>query len=141
MKRYFQLWYGVFIYQQRGTEKALVLLGELGTYLISETMASSSPFLVMLSMCLLICCSEAKQYVVGGTANSWKTPLSSPDSLNHWANSHHFKIGDTLGIPFSYMHQCLSFLLQLPHIYLKLFICILRTQYLNTMRELSQCMK
>ncbi|XP_014508486.1 early nodulin-55-2 [Vigna radiata var. radiata] len=59
-------------------------------------MASSSPFLVMLSMCLLICCSEAKQYVVGGTANSWKTPLSSPDSLNHWANSHHFKIGDTL---------------------------------------------
>lgn len=59
---------------------------------------NASPFLVMLSMCLLICCSQAKQYVVGGTANSWKTPLSSPHSLNHWANSHHFKIGDTLGI-------------------------------------------
>jgi len=59
---------------------------------------NASPFLVMLSMCLLICFSEAKQYVVGGSANSWKTPLSSPDSLNHWANSHHFKIGDTLGI-------------------------------------------
>ncbi|QCD80500.1 early nodulin-55-2 [Vigna unguiculata] len=57
---------------------------------------NASPFLVMLSMCLLICFSEAKQYVVGGSANSWKTPLSSPDSLNHWANSHHFKIGDTL---------------------------------------------
>ncbi|ESW26872.1 hypothetical protein PHAVU_003G155600 [Phaseolus vulgaris] len=57
---------------------------------------NASPFLVMLSMCLLICCSQAKQYVVGGTANSWKTPLSSPHSLNHWANSHHFKIGDTL---------------------------------------------
>ncbi|KAK7347605.1 hypothetical protein VNO80_22141 [Phaseolus coccineus] len=57
---------------------------------------NASPFLVMLSMFLFICCSQAKQYVVGGPANSWKAPLSSPDSLNHWANSHHFKIGDTL---------------------------------------------
>lgn len=52
--------------------------------------------LVLLSMWLLISFSEAKEYVVGGSKNSWKIPLPSPDSLNHWANTHHFKIGDTL---------------------------------------------
>ncbi|RDX71094.1 Early nodulin-55-2, partial [Mucuna pruriens] len=54
---------------------------------------NASPlFLVMFSMCFLISFSEAKEYVVGGTENSWKAPLSSPDSFNHWANTHRFKI-------------------------------------------------
>ncbi|TKY54692.1 Early nodulin-55-2 [Spatholobus suberectus] len=57
---------------------------------------NASPFLVMLSMWLLISCSEAKEYVVGGSDNSWKVPLPSPDSLSHWSNSHRFKIGDSL---------------------------------------------
>ncbi|KAK7329923.1 hypothetical protein VNO77_24105 [Canavalia gladiata] len=55
---------------------------------------NASQFLVII--CLLIYCSHAKEYVVGGSENSWKVPLPSPDSLNHWANTHRFRIGDVL---------------------------------------------
>ncbi|KAK7265079.1 hypothetical protein RJT34_32695 [Clitoria ternatea] len=51
---------------------------------------------IMLSMWLLISCSQAKEYVVGGTENSWKIPLSSPNSLTQWSNTHQFRIGDAL---------------------------------------------
>ncbi|KAL2338528.1 hypothetical protein Fmac_012974 [Flemingia macrophylla] len=58
---------------------------------------NASPFWVMvITMWLLICSYEAKEYVVGGTDYSWKTPLSSSHSLNHWASTHKFIIGDTL---------------------------------------------
>ncbi|KAG4932523.1 hypothetical protein JHK87_046525 [Glycine soja] len=63
---------------------------------MASCLPNASPFLVMLAMCLLISTSEAEKYVVGGSEKSWKFPLSKPDSLSHWANSHRFKIGDTL---------------------------------------------
>ncbi|CAH2077448.1 unnamed protein product [Thlaspi arvense] len=34
--------------------------------------------------------------LVGGSADSWKVPGSSNDTLNHWAENNRFKVGDTL---------------------------------------------
>ncbi|XP_027368779.1 early nodulin-55-2 [Abrus precatorius] len=60
-------------------------------------LAPASPFLVFVfSMCLLFCCSQSKEYLVGGTENSWRVPLPSPDSLNKWAKTHQFRVGDSL---------------------------------------------
>ncbi|OIW18631.1 hypothetical protein TanjilG_13383 [Lupinus angustifolius] len=64
-------------------------------------MASSLPivspiFFIMLSLLLLISLCEGFDFVVGGNKDSWKVPLQSPDSLNHWAETQRFRIGDTL---------------------------------------------
>ena len=75
---------------------SLTLLSHIQLINMASCLPNASPFLVMLAMCLLISTSEAEKYVVGGSEKSWKFPLSKPDSLSHWANSHRFKIGDTL---------------------------------------------
>ncbi|KAJ0030646.1 hypothetical protein Pint_12512 [Pistacia integerrima] len=57
----------------------------------STTLASS----MMLTLLLLSFC-EAKDIVVGGKTDAWKVPSSESDSLNHWAESSRFRIGDSL---------------------------------------------
>ncbi|QHO50463.1 hypothetical protein HN51_002273 [Arachis hypogaea] len=62
-----------------------------------------SPFplfflIIMMSttLLLLISNSEGREFLVGGSEDSWKVPLPSPDFLNQWAGTHRFKIGDAL---------------------------------------------
>ncbi|KAK7291952.1 hypothetical protein RIF29_07523 [Crotalaria pallida] len=58
---------------------------------------SVSPiFLIMFSVLLLISRCEGFEFLVGGNEDSWKVPLRSPDSLNRWAESKRFRIGDSL---------------------------------------------
>ncbi|KAA8521705.1 hypothetical protein F0562_012378 [Nyssa sinensis] len=45
---------------------------------------------------LLFSFSEARDYLVGGKTDSWKIPSSESDSLNKWAESSRFLIGDSL---------------------------------------------
>ncbi|RZC53403.1 hypothetical protein C5167_012272 [Papaver somniferum] len=51
--------------------------------------------LVLVSI-LLISSTEAVEILVGGKPNSWKVPSSVSDSLNKWAGSTRFNIGDSL---------------------------------------------
>ncbi|XP_004508232.1 early nodulin-16 [Cicer arietinum] len=52
---------------------------------------------LILSMWVLIRCSESTRYVVGDGENwSWKFPLPSRDILSLWASSHNFLIGDVI---------------------------------------------
>lgn len=46
---------------------------------------------------LLFSFSEAKEILVGGKTDAWKIPSSQSDSLNQWAGSSRFRIGDSLG--------------------------------------------
>ncbi|XP_059460956.1 early nodulin-like protein 15 [Corylus avellana] len=45
---------------------------------------------------LLFSFSEAKEILVGGKTDAWKIPSSQSDSLNQWAGSSRFRIGDSL---------------------------------------------
>ncbi|KAE8056262.1 hypothetical protein FH972_013049 [Carpinus fangiana] len=45
---------------------------------------------------LLFSFSEAKEVLVGGKSDAWKIPSSQSDSLNQWAGSSRFRIGDSL---------------------------------------------
>ncbi|KAK8499406.1 hypothetical protein V6N11_061561 [Hibiscus sabdariffa] len=47
-------------------------------------------FLIFLSF------TEAKEILVGGKPEAWKIPSSESDSLNKWAESSRFRIGDSL---------------------------------------------
>ncbi|KAG6585501.1 Early nodulin-like protein 1, partial [Cucurbita argyrosperma subsp. sororia] len=40
--------------------------------------------------------SEAREILVGGKTNAWKIPSSPAQSLNQWAESSRFRVGDTL---------------------------------------------
>ncbi|XP_077216813.1 early nodulin-like protein 14 [Tasmannia lanceolata] len=60
-------------------------------------MASSKKNLyALILITLLFSLSEAKDFLVGGKTNAWKIPSSSSESLNQWAESNRFKIGDSL---------------------------------------------
>ncbi|GLT43687.1 hypothetical protein SLA2020_176210 [Shorea laevis] len=52
--------------------------------------------LVFTFVSALITFSEARDFVVGGHANSWKIPENSTLSLNEWAGQNRFQIGDSL---------------------------------------------
>ncbi|KAM7274985.1 hypothetical protein ACFE04_016851 [Oxalis oulophora] len=56
---------------------------------------SSSLILIVV---FLLSLSEAREFLVGGKTGSWKIPSSSSQSttLNQWAESSRFRIGDTL---------------------------------------------
>jgi len=41
--------------------------------------------------------AAAKEILVGGKTDAWKIPSSQSDSLNQWAGSSRFRIGDSLG--------------------------------------------
>ncbi|RZC63755.1 hypothetical protein C5167_025619, partial [Papaver somniferum] len=51
---------------------------------------------------VLLSSTEAVDILVGGKPNSWKVPSSVSDSLNKWAGSTRFNIGDSLG-PFYFV--------------------------------------
>ncbi|XP_028793964.1 early nodulin-55-1-like [Neltuma alba] len=57
--------------------------------------SASFLFSVMLAF-LLIPSSEGRDYLVGGSQDSWTLPRPSPDSLSHWAHRRHFRVGDAL---------------------------------------------
>ncbi|KAK0571186.1 hypothetical protein LWI29_012229 [Acer saccharum] len=62
---------------------------------LSTTLACSS---LLLSLFLLFSSfsAEAKDILVGGKAGAWKVPSSQSDSLNAWAESTRFRVGDSL---------------------------------------------
>ncbi|KAA8525583.1 hypothetical protein F0562_007438 [Nyssa sinensis] len=45
---------------------------------------------------IFISFSEAREFLIGGNTDSWKIPSSESDSLNKWAESSRFLIGDSL---------------------------------------------
>ncbi|KAI9117274.1 hypothetical protein K1719_011440 [Acacia pycnantha] len=45
---------------------------------------------------LLIYSSEGRDYLVGGSQDSWTLPRPSPASLSHWAHKQHFRVADSL---------------------------------------------
>ncbi|XP_021597148.2 early nodulin-like protein 1 [Manihot esculenta] len=51
---------------------------------------------LLLTVALLLGFSEAKEILVGGKTDAWKIPSSQSDSLNNWAESARFRIGDFL---------------------------------------------
>lgn len=57
---------------------------------------ATSSLLLMITLFLSL--SEAKEIIIGGKTDAWKIPSSQSDSLNKWAESSRFRIGDTLGI-------------------------------------------
>ncbi|KAL5785933.1 hypothetical protein ACOSQ2_008325 [Xanthoceras sorbifolium] len=61
---------------------------------LSRTVASSSLLLTL--FVLFSSFSEAKDILVGGKTGAWKIPSSQSDSLNHWAESTRFRVGDSL---------------------------------------------
>ncbi|KAF7806535.1 early nodulin-like protein 1 [Senna tora] len=52
--------------------------------------------LTLIFVFLLISPSHGRDFLVGGTHNSWALPLPSQDSLNRWAQNQRFTIGDSL---------------------------------------------
>ncbi|XP_022962176.1 early nodulin-like protein 1 [Cucurbita moschata] len=58
-------------------------------------MAGSSRALFLLTF-LLFSFSEATEILVGGKPNAWKLPSSQSQSLNQWAETSRFRVGDTL---------------------------------------------
>lgn len=60
-------------------------------------MASFSSTTVVSLVALLFAFAEAKDHLVGGKDGAWKVPSSEADSLNKWAESTRFRIGDNLG--------------------------------------------
>ena len=81
---------------------------------------------------LSITCSAAKEFLVGGKTNAWKIPSSQSDSLNKWAESSRFLVGDSLGNNnnndsiFFYDHHHLSFLSVILIIYF-FHVCVVWT--------------
>lgn len=70
---------------------------------------------LLLTVALLLGFSEAKEILVGGKTDAWKIPSSQSDSLNNWAESARFRIGDFLGtssflniVSFNVTLQCIS---------------------------------
>ncbi|RVW96213.1 hypothetical protein VitviT2T_016878 [Vitis vinifera] len=60
-------------------------------------MASSGVFLPCFALIsLLFACSDAADYVVGGTEDAWKIPSSPGFPLTDWAKKQRFQIGDSL---------------------------------------------
>ncbi|XP_065848755.1 early nodulin-like protein 14 [Euphorbia lathyris] len=61
-------------------------------------MASFLRFLAssMVVLALLFSLSEAKDVLIGGKSDAWKIPNSQSDSLNKWAESSRFRVGDSL---------------------------------------------
>ncbi|KAJ3693340.1 hypothetical protein LUZ60_008820 [Juncus effusus] len=58
---------------------------------------SSSIFLILCFTTLtMFVKSEAKQFIVGGDVYAWSIPATSSFSLNKWAESNRFQIGDSL---------------------------------------------
>ncbi|OAY53591.1 early nodulin-like protein 3 [Manihot esculenta] len=55
---------------------------------------ATSSLLLMITLFLSL--SEAKEIIIGGKTDAWKIPSSQSDSLNKWAESSRFRIGDTL---------------------------------------------
>lgn len=65
--------------------------------LLPESMASSGVFLPCFALIsLLFACSDAADYVVGGTEDAWKIPSSPGFPLTDWAKKQRFQIGDSL---------------------------------------------
>lgn len=60
----------------------------------------SISFLVLMSLSLM-CCSQAREYYVGGN-EGWV--VKPKESFNHWAERERFKVNDTLGIILQYFH-------------------------------------
>ncbi|XP_010273629.1 PREDICTED: early nodulin-like protein 1 [Nelumbo nucifera] len=58
----------------------------------SSTVLSSS----LAVLFLLFSFTQAREFMVGGNANSWKIPSSGNGSLNQWAEANRFRIGDSL---------------------------------------------
>ncbi|EXB86670.1 Early nodulin-like protein 1 [Morus notabilis] len=58
--------------------------------------SSSSLLLAFLLLGTIFSSSEAKEILVGGKSDSWTIPSSQSQSLNKWAESTRFRIGDTL---------------------------------------------
>ncbi|KAL7001764.1 hypothetical protein U1Q18_002912 [Sarracenia purpurea var. burkii] len=50
----------------------------------------------LMVMLLVSSSSEARDFLVGGSTDAWKIPSSPSDSLNQWAESSRFLIGDSL---------------------------------------------
>ncbi|KDP33508.1 hypothetical protein JCGZ_07079 [Jatropha curcas] len=53
------------------------------------------PFSLVL-ITLMLGFSEAKDVLIGGKTDAWKIPSSQSDSLNKWAETARFQIGDSL---------------------------------------------
>ncbi|KAL7187226.1 hypothetical protein ACSBR1_037320 [Camellia fascicularis] len=51
---------------------------------------------VLVFLMMIISFSEARELLVGGKTNAWKTPSSESESLNLWAQNSRFLIGDSL---------------------------------------------
>lgn len=54
---------------------------------------------------LFLSFTAAREILVGGKADAWKIPTSDDDSLNTWAASSRFRVGDSLG---SFLSSSLS---------------------------------
>ncbi|EEF46870.1 early nodulin-like protein 1 [Ricinus communis] len=54
-----------------------------------------SSLLLMITL-QLFSLSDAKDILIGGKTDAWKVPSSQSDSLNKWAESSRFRIGDSL---------------------------------------------
>ncbi|KAK1286975.1 Early nodulin-like protein 3 [Acorus calamus] len=63
---------------------------------MASTTVSAAALLFLTLIFITTLSSEAKDFLVGGTTNAWKIPSSPSDSLNHWAESTRFQIGDSL---------------------------------------------
>ncbi|KAK1275611.1 Early nodulin-like protein 1 [Acorus gramineus] len=59
-------------------------------------MVSAAPLIFLTLIFITTLSSEAKDFLVGGTTNAWKIPSSPSESLNRWAESTRFQIGDSL---------------------------------------------
>ncbi|KAK4747076.1 hypothetical protein SAY87_026113 [Trapa incisa] len=51
---------------------------------------------LVLVILLLTALTEAREILVGGKTGAWKIPTSEDDSLNSWAASSRFRVGDSL---------------------------------------------
>ncbi|GAB4854650.1 hypothetical protein Ancab_023232 [Ancistrocladus abbreviatus] len=64
-------------------------------------MASSVCLLIFaIAAAVLISSTEGRDHLVGGKADGWKVPSSQSDSLNKWAGSSRFQVGDYLVFKF-----------------------------------------
>ncbi|KAI3879987.1 hypothetical protein MKX03_020395 [Papaver bracteatum] len=59
-------------------------------------MASLLMYSSLVLLSVIFSSTEAVDILVGGKPNSWKVPSSVSDSLNKWAGSTRFNIGDSL---------------------------------------------
>ncbi|MED6147541.1 hypothetical protein PIB30_044800 [Stylosanthes scabra] len=68
-------------------------------------MASFFLIIMVSTSLLLIPNSEGREFLVGGSEDSWNVPLPSPDFLNHWAGTQRFEIGDALIFKYNNMTE------------------------------------